>query len=339
MHESVKTLTAVQTLKLTALLWVLLLTAGYVLSAQADSGQHSIQSTRASHSLLLDITHAGNRLVAVGDRGHVLYSDDSGTSWQQGRVPSRQMLTAVFFASDSHGWAVGHDAQILHSSDAGASWTLQYTDPDLEAPLLDILFLDTQRGFAVGAYGRALQTMDGGVSWDEISDDLGNDEGSHLNAITRLDDGTLFIVGELGAMFRSLDDGDSWETVDSPYEGSLFGALPAGQPSSLVVYGLRGHVYYSADRGDSWQQAQVEQPGHSRFAQGLAGGTRLNDDSLLLVGHGGALLHSTDGGRSFQARLREDRFSYAAVADRADGDLLLIGQHGVHYAPAFTSQP
>ncbi len=32
----------------------------------------------APRSLLLDITVAGERLVAVGERGHILYSDDLG---------------------------------------------------------------------------------------------------------------------------------------------------------------------------------------------------------------------------------------------------------------------
>ena len=76
------------------------LSLGLLLPAAASTEQqttsYAIESQRASESLLLGITRAGKRLVTVGERGHVLYSDNEGESWQQGKVPTRQLLTAVF---------------------------------------------------------------------------------------------------------------------------------------------------------------------------------------------------------------------------------------------------
>ena len=83
----------------------------------------AIESPKAAKGLMIDVVHAGKRLVAVGDRGHILYSDDQGATWTQAKVPTRQLLTAVFFVDDKQGWAVGHDAQILASTDGGATWT------------------------------------------------------------------------------------------------------------------------------------------------------------------------------------------------------------------------
>ncbi|RCI69831.1 hypothetical protein DT376_37845, partial [Pseudomonas aeruginosa] len=103
--------------------------------------------------MLLSVAHAGKRLVAVGDRGHILLSDDDGKTWTQAKVPTRQLLTSVFFVNERKGWAVGHDAQILVSDDAGSTWTRQFEDLGREAPLLDIWFADEQHGLAVGAYG------------------------------------------------------------------------------------------------------------------------------------------------------------------------------------------
>ncbi len=111
---------------------------------------------------MIDVVQAGKRLVAVGDRGHILYSDDQGASWVQAKVPTRQLLTAVFFIDGQHGWAVGHDAKILASSDAGATWSEQFKDLSREAPLLDVLFNDPNHGFAVGAYGALIETTDAG---------------------------------------------------------------------------------------------------------------------------------------------------------------------------------
>jgi hypothetical protein len=39
--------------------------------------EYSVESAKASQSLMIDATHAGKRLVAVGDRGHIP-SDDQG---------------------------------------------------------------------------------------------------------------------------------------------------------------------------------------------------------------------------------------------------------------------
>ena len=65
----------------------------------------------AGSSLLLDLAFAGQRMVAVGERGHVMLSDDQGATWRQAKsVPTRVLLTAVFFVDSEYGWAVGHDA-------------------------------------------------------------------------------------------------------------------------------------------------------------------------------------------------------------------------------------
>ncbi len=207
---------------------------------------------------MLDVVHAGQRLVAVGDRGHIVYSDDQGKSWTQAKVPTRQLLTAVFFVDDKHGWAVGHDAQILASDDGGSSWTKQFEDLTREAPLLDVWFKDASNGFAVGAYGALLETTDGGKHWEDASDRLENEDQFHLNAIAAVKDAGLFIVGEAGSMFRSADWGQTWEKVEGPYEGSLFGVIGTAQPSTLLAYGLRGNLYRSTDFGGTWDPGRAQ---------------------------------------------------------------------------------
>lgn len=298
----------------------------------------SIESPKAVTSLLLDIAHAGKRLVAVGDRGHILFSEDAGRNWVQARVPSRQLLTAVYFVDDKHGWAVGHDAQILASDDGGANWELQHEDLEREAPLLDIWFRDTSTGYAVGAYGALLETSDGGKTWNDVSDRLDNEDGYHLNGITAVKDAGLFVVGEAGSMFRSADWGQTWEKVQGPYEGTLFGALGTASANTLVAYGLRGNLFRSTDFGKSWQQIKLlSESGPLEF--GLANGSLLKDGTLVIVGHGGSVLTSKDAGRAFTVVNRADRASLAGAADDAAGNLVLVGQGGVHLATPTGVEP
>jgi photosystem II stability/assembly factor-like uncharacterized protein len=296
-------------------------------STQTASIQ-AVESSKAVSSLLLEVAHAGERLVAVGDRGHILYSDDQGKNWVQARVPTRQLLTAVQFVDARRGWAVGHDALILVSEDGGQSWSRQFEDREREAPLLDVWFKDRDTGFATGAYGTLLTTTDGGRNWQDISDRLDNEDQYHLNGIAAIKDSGLFIVGEAGTMFRSRDEGQSWERLEGPYQGSLFGVIGTARPSTLLAYGLRGNLFRSTDFGDTWTQVELA-AARGPLEFGLANASLLSDGSLVLVGNGGSVVRSRDDGQSFEVFNRPDRISLAGVTANDQGNLVLVGQGGV----------
>ena len=289
---------------------------------------YSIESAKSAKGLMLDVVHAGKRLIAVGDRGHILYSDDQGSTWTQAKVPSRQLLTSVFFVDDQHGWAVGHDAQILASADGGVTWTKQFEDLKREAPLLDVWFKDASNGFAVGAYGALLEPTDAGKTWEDVSDRLDNEDQYHLNAIAAVKDAGLFIVGEQGSMFRSADWGQTWERVEGPYEGSLFGVIGTAQPSTLLAYGLRGNLFRSSDFGSSWEPVELK-AARGALEFGLSGATLLEDGSIVIVGNGGSVVRSNDDGQTFSVFNRPDRISVAGVTAAGNGNLILVGQGGV----------
>lgn len=297
-------------------------------AAPASDVVYSVESAKASKSLMLDVVHAGKRLVAVGDRGHILYSDDQGATWTQAKVPTRQLLTSVFFVDDKHGWAVGHDAQILASEDGGVSWSKQFEDLKRESPLLDVWFQDVDSGFAVGAYGALLATTDGGKHWEDVSDRLDNEDQYHLNAIAAVKDAGVFIVGEQGSMFRSADGGQTWEKLEGPYEGSLFGVIGTAQANTLLAYGLRGNLYRSTDFGSTWEQVEL-QAARGALEFGLSGATLLDDGSIVIVGNGGSVIRSNDNGETFSVFNRPDRISVSAVTAAGNGNLVLAGQGGV----------
>ncbi|TWC14362.1 MULTISPECIES: YCF48-related protein [unclassified Pseudomonas] len=297
-------------------------------AAPASDTVYAVESAKASKSLMLDVVQVGKRLVAVGDRGHILYSDDQGATWTQAKVPTRQLLTSVFFADDQHGWAVGHDAQILASEDGGATWTKQFEDLKRESPLLDVWFQDVNSGFAVGAYGALLTTTDGGKHWEDASDRLDNEDQYHLNGIAAIKDAGLFIVGEQGSMFRSADWGQTWEKLEGPYEGSLFGVIGTAQANTLLAYGLRGNLFRSTDFGTTWEPVELKAT-RGALEFGLSGATLLDDGSIVIVGNGGSVIRSNDNGETFSVFNRPDRISVSAVTAAGNGNLILAGQGGV----------
>jgi hypothetical protein len=68
----------------------------------------ALKVARPEQANLMAVARAGNRLVAAGERGLIIYSDDSGQHWSQAQVPVSVTLTALRFANEREGWAVGN---------------------------------------------------------------------------------------------------------------------------------------------------------------------------------------------------------------------------------------
>ncbi len=301
----------------------------------ADDVEHALIKPLAGRSLLLDAVAVEGRMVAVGERGHVLISDDGGDEWRQVSVPTRANLTGVHFHDKDLGWVVGHDAVILRTEDGGESWKRLHWAPEEERPFFDVWFSDAENGFVIGAYGYFLATADGGDTWepreiatpaeDEEVDmyDLGGD--FHLNAIAPSESGKLYVAAEAGTFYRSDDGGDTWVTLAPPYQGSFFGTLPlAGD--SVLLFGLRGNLFRSGDAGESWQSVA------SGTEAMLADGLRLADGTIVLAGVAGTVLLSRDGGETFSLSQQADRQALATVLPAGDS-LVLIGEFGVNKIP------
>ena len=369
---------------LKSLLLPLAAATGLSLSQQAFSFSDvletsSVKSPKAVESLLLDVKKlSGGRLVAAGERGHILYSDDHGKSWVQADVPVIVNIISAHFVNDSTGWAVGHDGVVLKTTDGGATWNRQFdgfkaneqtlvqreefvagleekletaSDDEIEdleyqleeaqfaledaqfdveggstKPFLDVWFKDENNGIIVGAYGQMFKTTDGGATWNNVADQLDNPDRFHLNAIEQIQPGSLVVVGEAGLIMRSADNGDTWETLESPYEGSLFGAVSTRQLNGLLVYGLRGNVFRSSDFGDSWEEIEVN------TEQTLNSGSAFKDGTIMLVGNNGVVLKSYDSGRNFTTTVREDRSSLVGITESMEGGIVLVGQDGLYLA-------
>jgi len=272
-------------------------------------------------SMLLDITLAGDTLVAVGERGHIVLSTD-GENWSQVEVvPTRSTLTTVFNVGNRL-WAGGHDAVIITSGDGGKTWTRQFFDPGRQQAVMDIYFTDENNGVVIGSYGLYLQTSDGGQSWEGAVVDPESDY--HLNSMVRFSDGRRLIAGEAGYSYRSYDDGETWAAIEMPYQGSMWGALKTNA-ACVLFYGLRGHVMESCDFGSSWTELETGSESSISDATEYEG-------LVLLAANSGTLLIKDDGGQ-FSVYHHSSGVDFAAVISLGDGNFLLVGEDGVHQYP------
>lgn len=319
---------------------------------------------KASLSLLLDSVQTAAGYFVVGERGHILVSED-GKAWQQLAVPTRSTLTSITSA-DGVLWAGGHDGVIVHSTDGGQTWsrrrmqvwTPDYLDPFDGVPVMDVLMVDGMNGFAIGAYAMFLETTDGGITWsprgiinydepepepepeaaaaeeEPAADDwtfdasdleLEAEADPHLYAMTRTDEGHLVIAGERGAFFRSTDGGRTWERDRLPYEGSMFGILSFGG-EHLLVHGLRGNVLESRDLGRSWTAVETG------VSNSLMGGHALENGGAILVGANGVVLMRPDADSPFTETRYEmengETPNLTGVLPAGDAGFIVVGDKG-----------
>ena len=308
----------------------------------------AMQAPLASKSLMLDIIKINDKqLVAVGERGHILLSNDAIT-WRQANVPVRTTLTAVYFVDESHGWAVGHDATILFSQDGGENWVIQQFLPEKEKPLLDVTFKDSQQGIAIGAYGQLYRTNDGGQNWlfefhDEflLPEDLEYleelkqedeeaylDEQSsilaHFNGIFK-DGRTLYMVGEVGLIAKSSDFAKKWLPFDEIYQGS-FNDISRTHQGNLLVVGLRGNVFRSLKNGSPWRHIKTG-------TQALLNSIVLGDNgSIYVLGNNGVILKSDDDGISFSLNPQADGKSLISGV-WFKNQLIIVSEVGIKVIP------
>lgn len=312
----------------------------------------SMKTPLAMKSLFNGITVAGKRLIGVGQRGHIIYSDDGGKKWIQAQSPVSSDLVAVHFPSSKKGWAVGHDGVVLHSADGGVSWTKQLDgyavckiiknyykehppttmgsesmtminrliEEGAAKSFLDVWFDDESNGFIVGSFNLIFRTTDGGKNWEPLFDRTENPKYLHFYAVKRvgLD---IFIAGEQGTILKLDQATGKYRRLNIPYHGTLFGIV--GVSGKVIAYGMRGNVVHSSDRGANWRKIDTGVP------VGLTGGTITYDGQIIIVSQTGNVLVSKDGGVSFKMAETEKYFPAAAVICYNKNTLVLVGFGGV----------
>lgn len=324
-------------------------------TAPAALGQAALVTPKALHAAMLAVGAAGGRLVAAGERGIILYSDDAGKSWRQAAVPVSVSLTALQFVDGKTGWAVGHQGVVLRTSDGGATWSKQLDgiqaaalvlreaeasvgperdkavadarrliDDGPDKPFLDLYFDSPTTGYVLGAYNMMFRTSDGGASWQPWQSRVANPKGLHLYGM-RGTANAIYLAGEQGLLLRSTDKGASFSALPSPYKGSYFGLL-AARGGVLLAYGLRGNAFRSTDQGASWNQVPTG------VQTSLAAGTVMADGTVVLVSQGGDVLVSRDDGGTFAAQAGT-ALPLAAVTQASDGTLVVAGLRGLRRLP------
>ncbi|RJG04536.1 WD40/YVTN/BNR-like repeat-containing protein [Noviherbaspirillum sedimenti] len=313
-----------------------------------------MKSPLASKSLLNGVAQAGKRLIAVGKRGHILYSSDSGKTWQQANVPVSSDLTAVHFASPLKGWAVGHDGVVLKTEDGGSTWVKQldgreigkimtdyyaqrstgphnnaalqeqasrFAEEGADKPFLGVWFENDMVGYVVGAFGMIFRTEDGGKRWTPWFERTENPDYRHFMAIASVGD-ALYLAGEQGMVLRLDKVAQRFRAVPVDYNGTFF--TIAGRNGNVLVSGLRGALFRSENGGVSWEKVKTD------VAGAITGASSTEDGRIALVSQAGDVLLSADDGKTFITQPGSRGVPASAVTSADLRSLVMVGARGAH---------
>jgi photosystem II stability/assembly factor-like uncharacterized protein len=292
----------------------------------------ALTSERAINGLLLEVARDGDRLLAAGEQGRILWSDDGGQSWTQASVPVSLAITSVTFAGDGNAWAAAHDGYLLHSTDRGATWRVALSGSDVAA--LSVGAIEKQVGAlrAVLADAPPDSQEEAGWALDEAlfaleEAQLAVEEGmmTPLLKVWFADADTGYALGAYNVFLRTDDGGVTWEShsyrLDNPDKYHLYG-IAGSSAGTLLLAGEAGTLLRSLDDGATWERVVTPYQGS------FFGTVATSDGSLLIFGLRGNVFRSTDEGASWtDIDTHDNRTLMCGTAD-ADGTVVLAGAAG-----------
>lgn len=282
---------------------------------------------------LADITACSDRLLAVGERGAIIFSDDDGQQWQQAQSPVSALLTAVHCLPSGRAWAVGHGGVILASEDRGETWVLQFDGNEAnqlwlayakakEAALaLQVENLGDEAGDLEFALEDATYAIEDAMKAVETGP-----ADPFLDVWVR-DDGHGMAVGAYGMLYGTDDYGENWRLmaagIDNPDRYHYY-SLAVSSSGTLYMSGEAGLLYRSDDDGVTWQRLD------SGYDGSLFGVLAIGDSSVLSFGLRGNILRSNDSGASWQVQAEPDNpgASLYGGGRVASGEIVLVGAGG-----------
>lgn len=274
-----------------------------------------------------------NRIWAAGHQGVLLRSENAGENWevvldgeqllalewewlQQKQADLEAAIEAAEDEFEIEELEFELDELFFHIGGAEIQFDVGPTKP-----FLDVHFFDQNIGLAVGAFGTIVRTTDGGATWMVMNDAIDNITGYHINKLVEGPNQRLLLVGESGLLAVSDDLGETFTMLDSPYHGSLFGAV-YDQQERLWVYGLRGNLFVSED-GENFAAVAT----NTRY--NLNGATVLADGRLVFAGHAGTLVLVNPDTLAVELFNHPSGAPISNVQQGVGNELILVGRAGV----------
>lgn len=236
----------------------------------------------ADDVLAFACTSADKAWLGTAD-GFIWRTTDGGLTWDDQTVGEGD-VNGIYFLDGERGWAVTSAGDVYGTTDGGDFWRRMTT---VGAWLRGVAFSDANNGLICGSSGYIARTTDGGAMWQKV----GPAPNLKLETVAYRTATEAYVVGDGGTALRSADGGSSWARVN----------LNAGEPylRGVDFTGNTGYIagsvggFWRTDDGTSWQKKAV--PKYVLYSV-----TAAPPEGVWCGAGGGALLHSPDGGASWE---------------------------------------
>jgi photosystem II stability/assembly factor-like uncharacterized protein len=236
--------------------------------------------------------------IMVGEEGRILTSEGFGSAeWVERQSGTTEKLNFVKLWEDSpttDAFSIGDAGTVLSTSDKGQNWANK-SIPGLTKNLygFDFFFLGgSVPGVVVcGQTGIISVSTDAGLSWT-TSNTITTENLNSIIAIQK----TLFIaVGDGGTIIKTYDQGQTWEdhTVGGANFNRIFDGGYVQAYGYLWAVGDNGRIFATTNYGISWF------PQTSGVTDNLYDVKFRSADEGMVVGAGGVVRYTTDGGSSW----------------------------------------
>lgn len=248
---------------------------------------------------------------AVGNAGVIVHTIDGGKTWQsQGDV--KVSLNKVFFIDEKDGWVVGDRGMVFHTSDAGNNW--ERIPIGERQSLASIFFINKKTGWLV-AGKNVYRTIDGGKNW-EVSALPVNSPGEIIDEewwrgdVSFVDENRGWAVVGLWDIYHTIDGGKTWEVQLTPsnfMKGFEVATILFKDAENGCAAGT--NILCTEDGGKVWKERLKVRPASydkiGDFVSGFWGLSFPDKTTAWAGGHGGLIMKSEDGGKSWGLKAKK----------------------------------
>lgn len=254
--------------------------------ATGDNCNATVQSLSYN---LNNVDFAGQRIVAIGEGGKIIKSDNQGQDWTTVNSGTNAQFSDIQFTDDKTGYIAGTGSStLLKTEDGGNNWfpvdvlntqvkRMFFTSANVgylfnnqsflkttdgartwKKGLLNnyndvnsVYFTDEKNGFLCGSSRTFMRTKNGGDTWENVTLPLG--ENTNLAKVTFVNSKTGYVLSANGDVLQTSDGGDNWKRVSTISSDYITGCYFVDEKTGYVVAGFNGSVIYkTVDGGLNW---------------------------------------------------------------------------------------
>jgi len=292
----------------------------------------------ADDAAINDVCGVGQQAWAVGERGVVLRSNDTGLSWNTSILPFECSLQSVCFLTNQIGFIAGsrydaferrHQGVLLATKDGGSTWRL--IKGDKVPPVKQAQFFDLDNAIAIckpdqpNTPSQILRTEDGGLTWQKLESDI---------RLTRWLSGDFLsprdgILAGGGSSYGAVVSDQVVALAQPQHTLRRINGASLARNGSGWLAGDGGFLLQSENSGITWSPTQTGLPAKFNEVFDFRSVDQRGANVCVVGRPGSAILSSDNLGKTWNIRRTQSPVPLSQVRFVSDSLVLAVGAFGV----------